>query len=80
MVRVSNNNRIYSLDTVAHGGVDIFIYKNFHPEEVKLNTDLQTVAIIIKYPIKRTICIKYLPLSLIVQLDCCSDRLLYRLI
>ena len=39
MVRVSND-RVYSLDTVAHGVVDIFVHENFHSEEVKLNTDL----------------------------------------
>ena len=38
MVRVSND-KIYSLDTVAHGVVDIFVHENFH-SEVKSNTDL----------------------------------------
>ena len=55
MVKVSND-RIYSLDTVAHGGVTIFVHENFHSEEAKLNTDLQTVAINIYYPIKLTSC------------------------
>ena len=39
MVKVSND-RVYFLDTVAHGGVAIFVHENFNSEEVKFNTDL----------------------------------------
>lgn len=47
-------------NTVAHGGVAIFVNENFHSEEVILNTNLQAVAITIFYPIKFTICNLYL--------------------
>lgn len=45
----------------AHGGVCIYLNNTVDGEEIQLNTELQVVAIRIKFPIKCIICSIYLP-------------------
>lgn len=47
--------------SIAHGGVCIYLNNNIDGEEIQLNTELQVVAIKVKFPIKCIICSIYLP-------------------
>lgn len=53
----------------ASGGVAIFIKPHAIPEEVQLTTDLEAVAIRIKFPINITICTIYIPNSKPLEID-----------
>ncbi|KAA5651090.1 hypothetical protein F3G64_36525, partial [Pseudomonas aeruginosa] len=47
----------------ASGGVTIFIKPHTIPEEITLNTNLEAVAIKVKFPLPITLCNIYLPNS-----------------
>lgn len=46
---------------IAHGGVCIYVNNTVESEEININSDIQVVAIKIKFPIKCIICSIYLP-------------------
>lgn len=60
-------------ETVAHGGVAIYVKEGFSSIPFNITTDLQVVAIQIFFPFKITICNLYLPPNIKVSFSSIQD-------